>query len=434
METVNLKTKTACFIDNGLFTEVAIKLSQSFGKVLYWVPNFSAFPKSNLSLVGDGLEEITRIKNLWDHLEDIDIFVFGDVYFGDLQVYLRSIGKRVWGSGKGEDLELYRWETKQLLKSIGLPVQPVKLIVGMDALREWLKKHDDQYVKLSYFRGDTETFHAETYDLIEPKLDQLEHSLGAKKTVVEFIVESAINDCVEVGYDGWCIDGGFPPVGILGYEIKDAGLIGVIKDYDELPEPVLKVNKALAGYMKANTYRGFFSTEIRFGEDGKPYLTDPCCRLPSPPSELYQEMYANYGEIIWHGAAGEIVTPEPTCKYGVEAMIHCPFADKDWAAIHFPEEIRRWVKLRNLTKIDGKYYVVPQNVGLPEIGAVIGIGDTLLEAINHCKANAAQVKGYQLEIKLDSIGDALKVIEEGEAHGIHFSDDPLPTLEELEEA
>jgi len=55
--------KTALVIDNGLFTHTAIKLAESFGNVYYFTPWVNAFPKSNATLPGDGLDEITRIKH-----------------------------------------------------------------------------------------------------------------------------------------------------------------------------------------------------------------------------------------------------------------------------------------------------------------------------------------------------------------------------------
>jgi len=417
----DLSTKSCLVVDNGLFCEISVKLASKFGKVYYWTPWVSAFPKSNDLLIGAGLPEIERIRWFWDYVDKADVIVFPDVYFGDLQEQLRDMGKAVWGGFRGDELELNRNGTKKLLKKLGLPVGHYEQVVGLSALREYLKAHKDVYIKVSTVRGDFETFHAPSYSLVEPKLDELESKLGAKKYIEEFIVEDNVEAEVEIGYDGWCIDGKFPEIGIAGYEIKDKGLLAAIKPYDELSDEIRMVNDKLSPILTNYGYRGFFSTELRITKDKTPYLIDPCMRCGSPPSELYQEMFANLPEIVWGGAHGQLVKPEPTCKFGCEVMLHSSWADEHWQAIEFPPEIRQFIKLRNPTVINDKYYVVPQKVGLAEIGAVVGIGDTLKEAIEHAKKNCEQVKGYYIEAKLDSVDEAIKQIEAGEKLGIKFA-------------
>lgn len=425
------KSATLLVIDNGLFVELAIKLSQYFKRVLYWTPWVSAFPASNSLLMGDGLEEIERIKYLWDHVREADIVVCPDVYFGDIQEKLVQDGKLVWGARRGDDIELGRWEFKRWLDQNKLPNAKSALVTGLERLRDYLREHEDVWVKVSTVRGDFETFHSPNYKLIEPRLDELEWRLGPKKFIEEFIVEANIPNAVEVGYDGWCIDGKYPEIAMFGYEIKDEGLMGTVKPYAEMPQAILDTNDALSPLLKGYNYRGFLSTELRVTEMGEPYLIDPCTRAGSPPSELYQELFSNWGEIIWEGAQGRLVKPEAVCQYGCEIMIHSTWADKNWLAVEFPDEIRQWVKLRNLTRIGGHYYVVPQSVGLPEVGAVIGIGNTLVEAVQMAKDHAAQIEGYYIDVKTASLVEGLDIVKEGEAMGMHFTDDKLPTLKQI---
>lgn len=427
----NLKDKVALVVDNGLFVSFAQTLSREFKSVLYWTPWWSAFPKSNDRLIGQGVPGIERVNELFDVMDRADIVIFPDVYMGDLQVHLEEHGKRVWGGRYGEELELDRWGLKKFLAKVGLPVPPAERMIGTKKLREYLKENDDKWVKVSLVRGDFETRYASNYRLIEPWLDHLEHKLGAKKFIEEFIVEDSINPAVEIGYDGFTVDGKWPETAIFGVEIKDQGYIGVVRPYAELPEPVRDVNKHLENALAKYRYRGNISTEIRYTPDGKSFLIDPCARLGSPPSEVYQELYSNWGEIIWNGAVGEMTKPKAVAKYAVEALIHSAWADKEWAPVYIPDDVRQWVKLRNHTVIEGKDYVVPQDVGLPEIGAVVGIGDTLLEAIQACKNHADAVEGFDIDIKLDSIDEALTEIQKSADLGIEFSDEPLPNVEEV---
>jgi hypothetical protein len=429
---MNLKDKT-CFVrDYGLFSSWAEKLTEYFGRVLYYCPFKSSFPKTYQYVIGTGYPGVERVTDFWDHVEEADIFFFPDVYDGDLQVFLREEGWPVWGCGKGEELEIYRWQTKMLLKKdIGLPVQPVERIIGVEALREHLEENENKYVKISLLRGDFETFHHTTYRLSEPLLDDIEKKLGPYKSSKEFIIEDAIDEAVEVGFDGWTIEGKYPDPCIIGYEIKDVAFVGAVLPYAKLPLPVRRVNEKLSPAFAAYNYRGFWSSEIRIGEDGRPYLTDPCCRAGSPPSEVYQEMFSNWGDIIWFGAHGELVKPEPVARFGVEVLLHSMWADQNWQAVYIEPEARKWVKLRNFCQVNDIVYVAPQTVGLPEIGAVVGIGDSLINAMRHLKKNADMVEGFNIDKNLEHVQEAMDVVKDARTKGMYFSDDPLPSAEQL---
>lgn len=415
-----MKDVVACCVDNGLFTDFALTIAPAFKKLYYWTPWANSFPKSNQLLPGDGFDEMERVRSLFDAIEKSDLIIFPDVYYGDLQEHLVRQGKLVWGSRKGEFLELNRMGAKTLMRKYGVQPSDGIEVHGLDDLRRYLMEHDDVWVKISTVRGDFETFKSETYELSEPKLDELEHRLGAKKLIAQFVIEPNIEPAVEWGIDAFTIDGQWPKRTFSGLEIKDLGFLGRVMEWDEIPEYLRAPNEKLSPYFKDKEYRGFFSTELRILDDKTTYLIDPCCRLPSPPNEIQQMVFDNWPEILLRGAQGQMVDPNPVHKYGVCAMIHSSWSDKNWQSVKFPEEIRPFVKLRNHCKIEGVDYVVPQEVGLPEIGAVIGLGETLDDAIEHLKENAAQIKGYFLEIKLDSIETALEEKYKAEKLGIEI--------------
>src|SRR5215469_534453 len=433
---MDLKDATIYVVDYGLFATWAQKLTQYFGRVLYYCPFKSAFPRTNQYVIGTGLKGVERVTNFWDHVEEADIFFFPDVYDGDLQLHLREdLGKPVWGAGKGEELELMRWQTKMFLKKdLNLPVQPVERVIGIDELRGYLMETENKYVKISMLRGDFETFHHESYQLSEPILDDIERKLGPYKQSKEFVVEDAIDDAVEVGYDGFTIDGQYPDPAFFGYEIKDVAFAGTVRPYAKLPKPLRVVNEKLAPVFQLYNYRGFWSSEIRAAPDGKPYLTDPCCRAGSPPSELYQEIFSNWGEIIWAGAHGEMVAPKPVAKYGVEVLLHSQWADLNWQAVHVEPEVRKWVKLRNVCQVGDTLYVAPQTVGLPEIGAVVAVDDSLLGAIKKVKAYCQGISGYSIDLNLERVAEAVRTIQAAREQGMEFSDDPLPSEAQVAKA
>ena len=151
-------------------------------------------------------------------------------------------------------------------------------------------------------------------------------------------------------------------------------------------------------------------------------MIDLCARAPSPPNELYQEQYSNLAECIWAGSNGIVIEPKATAKYGAEIMLHSSWADKGWQPISFPEELRDFVKLRNATKIDGVHYAIPQACGLPEVGAVIGLGETLQDALDQAVEHAEQVTGYYLEAKMGAIDDIKEQCEKLEELGLNMFD------------
>lgn len=414
---------TLMFIDNsGSFVSFAERLGREFDHVFYFSQWVSGFPSSNDVLIGEGLDNIERVNSIWDYLEATDVFFFADCYNGDLQEYLAGIGKKVFGARRGDELELDRVGTKKLMGKLGLPVNEYKVVTGLDKLREYLKENEMKMVKVSRWRGDFESFMSVNYKISEPVLDELEHRLGAKKLIEEFIVEKDIPAVCEVGLDTYTIDGKYPSKVMFGYEIKDCGFGAVVKNYKDISPLITDVNNKFSDTLAQLNYRGFISTEIRITEDKVPYMIDFTNRLPSPPSELMQEMVKNWGEIVLQGADGILVEPEYTASYGVEIIIKSDWAGTNWQAIHFPDEIEQWVKLKNHTKIKGVHYFIPTSgIELHEIGAVVATGTSIENAVENVTKYIKQIEGYHLEMNTESIIEKLnEQVSNGEKIGISF--------------
>jgi hypothetical protein len=422
MKKEHLKQYTALIWDNGNFLSFAQRLSREFGHVMFYSPwNCSPFPDSNAYLIGDGFDDVERVDSFFDSIELADIIIFLDTYQGDLQEYLVKQGHRVWGCRRGEELELDRLGTIDLMKKLGLLTPEVDKVIGLPKLREYLKEHEDIYVKVSMFRGDMETWGAKNYKLAEPMLDELEHRLGAKKLIAEFLCFKGIDAEVEAGLDIYTIDGEYPKIVPLGFEIKDCGFAATYSEYSKIPKVLTEFFDKMKPTFKFYKYRGDFSSESRITKDGESYMIDATCRKPSPPSELSQEMISNWGEIIWHGADGVLVEPEYTAKYGIEIIIKSYWAEKNWQAISYPDEIAQWVKLKNACMIKGQRYVIPQQIELCEIGAVVALGDTIEKAIDNVKEYISQVEGYGLNMQTESIIEKLnEQIDKGKKIGINF--------------
>lgn len=401
-----LSRKTVCVVDNGLFVELAVTLAKSFGRTLYATNWISTFPRSNALRLGAGIPGIERVNSIDDVEDIVDCWVFPDIFQGPLQERLRRRGARVWGSGRGEALELERAKSKKWLANLGLPVGPYEVVTGMKELRRYLKEHDDQFVKISRTRGDMETFRSPHYRLIEPRLNELEHGLGPVAEEQEFVVEESIEARLEVGFDGFAVDGLYPGRALHGVEAKDSGYIGRVVPYGSLPGPLKFVNAKMAPLFEAMKYRGFWSSEIRVAKDNTPYLIDPCCRMASPPGELYLHLIENLADVIWAGSAGEMVQPKWRHPWGAQIVLKSPWAEQNWQPVDFPQELREHVKLHYLTMVGDRHYFVPQHVEMPEIGSVVAGGDTKEAAIKAVTEIAKQIEGYDIDYKVEALEQA----------------------------
>jgi hypothetical protein len=421
---MNLKEKTVCIYDDGLFMFLAERLARDFKVCYLFTPWKSDYPRAQDDAIGEGIKGVKRISDFWDYIDEIDLFVFPGLYQGDIQNHLVDLGKRVWGSKNGDCLERYRLEANERFKKLGMPRPEMESVTGIGELRERLQDVDNRYIKVSNYRKDFETWKHENYKLSEPILDELEHRLGKNKDKYEFIIETPISgeDVVEFGYDGFCIDGQFPSKTIIGYEIKDVAYCCHVKKHEDLSPLITDFTDKISSTLKKFRYRNFFHTEGRTGKEKIPRVIDVTCRAGSPPSEVLVEMISNLDEVMWYGADGELIEPVFEAKYGIEIMIDSSWAGESrWQAIDYPKEISRWVKLRSYTIIDGMHYVIPKYQDFDNCGAVVAIGDTMQECFDKVKKYAGQIKGHKIDINCGSIDKLNEVIKRGEVIGIKFN-------------
>lgn len=416
---MNLSNKTVLVVANPIFTSMAERLARDFGKTYLFVPFSGSFPVMNKGRVGYGLPGVELVDGVFGpHFDSVDLFVFVDLYHADLQIHLEGLGKRVWGARNAEELEVHRELCKEQMTKLGLPVQPWVMVKGVDALRAHLKANKEQHVKINRWRGVTETFFAPTYEIVEGKIDSLAAALGGFKDVLEFICEDDLPDKLEVGIDTYCIDGEYPKATLFGLEIKDCGYVGQIVDWAKIPEPLRRWNEAFAPLFERYGMRGSLSNEIRIGEDHEPFMVDATIRAPCPPSELWQELFTNLAEIMWQGADGVLVEPVPAGKWGVEVLLKSGWAEKNWQEVSYPKKYENQIKLFNGVAIDGRRFVVPQDDEMTEIGAVVGWGETMEEAMEHAREAGESIQGYGVKFSMGAAEQAKEQIGELEELGV----------------
>jgi hypothetical protein len=423
-----LKDKKVLVVDNGLFVSWAHTLARYGAKVDYFCPWTENAPKGERRCVGSGHKAFNRVDD-WKR-NGYDLYMFADLYFAEEVEQLRRDGKRVWGSGYGERLELDRWWSKKLMEYVGLQVNQCWRIKGIEALREFLQEHENVYVKVSQVRGEFESFKHLNYKCSDAKLTDIENNLGCRKHEQEFIIESHIESVCESGYDGWIIDGKTPESSLYGVEIKNEAYIGIVKPYKKLPALVRDCVDRLSDFFKRVRYRGQYSNEIRIASLDEYYLIDHTCRGPCPPTESQQQVFKNWDEIIWHGAMGEVVPPDEAAKYAIQACITSSEALKHDLPLYIDRDSAEWIKIFNHYRdpVKSVEYFVMQVDKQVEVGYVVGIGDTIKEAYDHLKKNAEGIEGGGVDVNLKAVPEAVEEIDKGQKAGIEFTDDPLPKL------
>jgi hypothetical protein len=426
-----LKNKTVCVYDHGAFFHVTQRLSRDFGRTLFFKPWKKSNPVFTDMAVGTGFENIERVVDFFDIIDEVDLFVFPGLYNADLQIYLESKGRRVWGSRRGEDFEFKRQFFKDTLKRLGLPVPEYVVLEGMTKLVEYLKENENVFVKISRFRGDGETWHHINYKLSESRLDGMRFYYGPFKEKITFVVEHEIKSDIEAAYDGFSVDGKFPDLGIHGYEAKDRAYVGTLQPYDEMPKAVIEVNEAFAPLLAKEKYRSAWGTEIRIDDKGDNYFGDATCRTQHPPGALFAEQVTNYSQIMYYGADGELVQIEHDFDFAAELILLTSGSDISFQALEIPKNVEPFVKLFSPCKHDGITYVCPESKHplmnqSDEIGSVVAMGDTMEEAIETVQEFASQIKGASLYYESDALAKCVKSIQSAKDEGMKMTDQAVP--------
>lgn len=428
----DLSTKSCLIVDDGQFIELAIRLTKEFGKVYFWNPSLvEGFPTVSKNCIGRGFEEVQWVRELWPVKDKVDLFIFPDCQNSGLQLELESQGKRVIGSRTGDVLENQRLAFKTVQEKLGMEVPKHVIVTGLPNLRKHLKTVEDRWVKIDRYRGTFETEHHVNFELSQNWLNKLAVQLGPMANIFPFLVEEPIRGKVEIGYDGFFF-GGYPDRTLFGIERKSKSYIGAVKDYDDLDPRLLEINAALSVEMKRRGYKNFASTEVRIAEDdenfkdGTPVLIEPTCRIPSPPFEAELEIYTELGKMFWFGSVGELIP----VKVAADFAVICRFSHDDppegWRTVQLPEDRRQWYKIYDACKKDGNYHIAAKEPHANRIGAVVGIGDSVQSAIEHCRENLEAIDDQPVSSEWDSLVDALKALQAAEEQDIEITEKPLP--------
>jgi hypothetical protein len=420
---------TVCVVDNGLFSELALRLARDFCRVLYYVPWEAEFPLINDRMLACGVDNLIRIEDpyLNSVVDSTDIYLFPDIFHAGKQEMLERAGKRVWGSLTGDELETRRIWFRELQEKLKMPVPEYVIVKGYSELMELLKDHGRCFIKTtSKIRGSMETHEFHDLEQDEYWLDQLKTRLGPAREQVSFLVEEPVETGFETGIDTYCIDGKFPKTPMQGIEVKGKLILCSAQTQSPTPTPLDDALSSLSPELELRGYRNFLSAEFR-GD----MLTDLCARCPNPGIGVEMEMISNLGDIILSGSGGELIEPEYEYEFGIQAAIYHDHDEELWRQFRLPDGLRRWVKLMEFCEDDGLYQIIPRRPYGKKIGWLVGVGNSIEDAAKHLHENAEALRGLPFDIKLDELAEAVKQADEAEKAGFEFSDQPIPSPDEV---
>lgn len=428
-----------CVVDAGTFIPLADMMGHRVAKAFYYSPFEQEYLGIERCCVGDGMPHFERLDDFLDPevFDTVDLWCFPDIGFGGLQRDLRRRGKLVFGSMGASDLELFRTRFIKTVEGVGLPMVHSQKCVGLTALDDYLFETKRKWVKINRYRDNMETWFHIDYQHSQRELERLAAVFGPLKEHVIFVVQDEIEEedgepVLEVGYDGWCIDGQFPPSSFQGYEKKNELYLGSELAESEQPEEVRLVNERFAPVLADYGYRNFWATEIRI-KDKVPYFIDPTPRMAGQTMEHLLETCKNLPEIILAGAQGEVLKPNFTAGFAAEATLHYKSNGQgsEWKTFRVPKEAEPWTKLYRCCFCDGAYQFPPHRSD--ELGVVTGAGDSIEGAVADMQEHFEALKDEPVSIEMSGFVDLLEQIQTAQGEGVKFTDQPIPAPEAVAE-
>jgi len=104
--------------------------------------------------------------------------------------------------------------------------------------------------------------------------------------------------------------------------------------------------------------------------------------------------------------------------YAAEIILRSEWAREHFLALDIPASARPFIKIHGHCRINGRDYAAP--LGIREIGAAIGLGDSLEEAVGAAIEHAEAVEGLELEFDRNALSAAMESIEQGREFGVEW--------------
>lgn len=420
---------TCCVVTSGMYVPMAQRMAEEAKRVITWNPDCREFPSLKQFCIGDGFENFESVREFWPMLKEIDLFAFPDCHLPDLQEYLESVGKAVWGSRHGMDYELGRERFMDLLVKLDLDVPPHVIKVGVTELRDYLEDKSDIYVKISRYRGDMETFRWRNWAMDSGWIGWLRVNFGPLCEHIRFLCFDKIDTPLEIGGDTINVDGQWPKQMLCGTETKDKCFFSSVTEREQMPEQIQIILEAIAPTLSRCKYRNQMSFEVRVKGD-KFFWIDYTGRAGLPSTASQHKLMRNFGAVIWAGANGELLEPDYEYRFSIECMITTKPDAQCWDVVEIPEELKPWAQFSNCCYVDGCYGFPPDELHAGDLGWLICVGNTPQEVLDKSK-ELADLLPDGLNADVESMVDLIKELEIAKEAGIELSAKPMPPVEEV---
>jgi hypothetical protein len=428
---VDLSKERIIIYDRGSFTYLAQFMARFYGKTDYFIPSDGLYLHSHQTDIGKGLKGVNWLEsfdaalpNTPEEKEHTTIF-FPYVYDGDRAERLKKDGYNVCSSFAAEKMELRKDFFYNEVKKAGLPTKIIYEAHGLDDLEKFLASYRPKVCVLKNCgeeRGDWETFVDDLPAQTDALIDHCRAELGRDGAARMIVLCEEIIDGLELGIDGFMLNGEIARWMSFGYELKDDFYI--CKMIEEIPDILKPSMDALkSAYAKLGCATPY-SNEARVTPKGEVYRIDETLRGGCPPTPVFCEMLGEeYARAVYELARGRLPQiKKPVAKYGVMTILKSIHCIKNKLYVKMPKNFEQWVKLHNASMHNGNYFVhpVPLDDDCDTFGSVIGIGDTLEEANEEMEEALEEVKAYKMDYVHGAFECASEKIKEGEKFGVKF--------------
>ena len=415
---VDLSTKTVLVVDRGAHTYCAEELAKKFKKVYFCLSDEDPYPNSAKAAIATGFKGVQRVASMWDWVDKVDLICFFDTNYADKAHYLREHGYRVFGSGKGEIIELDKVGFLETLEKLGLPCPKTYIAEGIDDALEYLEAHKDETLFLKCKRrGDFESKKFTSMPQIKLFFQEMRKRLGTAAETTEILIQHTVESEVEAGIDTMTADGQYVSNAIIGIEGKDKCFIAQI--FKENPKILQDINDAFSGELKKLGFRGNYSTEVRITADGVAVFIDPTPRQPEPPGALFTMIYENWAECLWAIAEGNIPVPKVVSKFGAQYILTSWWYNENEMHVEVPKKYRDYLKLKNHKVVDGEIFVVPNQNG-EFWGSIVAAESTIEKSIAKIKEVAESIKADGFHFEPSCFDGIMDSASKAKKFGINF--------------
>jgi len=376
------------FVDTNLGIDHALAAARDLGeKVYFYIPWHTAYPTFEQSVAGRGFTELEKITDLSEVESHVSVVVFVDVGFAPTIARLKKAGLNVYGcTPRIERLETDRVWSKRTMVSLGLSVTDYTVVKGVSGIVGYFKAHagETSYVKLDLFRGNRETFRADSADSARVMLDGV--GLGAYEEDVDFIIEPHAEG-VEVGVDAWFCNGKFLKKHFATIEIRGQANVGHFVEDSPFVEHFMA---PLEEFLRDERFTGNISAE-GFWDGTRFKIMDVCCRMAFPCSASWAFGIRHYGQFLTDLTSNQLESFETSSPYQACLGIYTDDA-RQWRKIYVDRAKlngnTRGIGFRRVVNTaDGLYYVAGDGL----LATALGGGATWEEAVMNAVAASEAV-------------------------------------------